>query len=498
MKKAKIYYTSDTHGYIFSTATDTPNCILQCIGEFDKTPDTLIIDGGDTIQGSPFARYLWKDNCFPEGIPVAFNEGKYDYYTLGNHDFNYGYSGLSQYVQNMDATCIVANVKDTSGKLHFTKYIIHETESGLKIGLTGIVTDCVTLWEPKENLVNLEILDSYMAVKEVLAEMKGQCDVTICIYHGGFEDDLDTGKNLTVGNENIACKICKELSFDVLLTAHQHMEQEGRDYFGTHILQLPPNANKYAKIEIALGDTLEIQSEIILPQGVQCANFLEKIKVVKDRSEEWLSQEAGTIKESVRSREKADMAANGCAIADFCNTVQLHTTGADISVTSLPNQEIHLPRELKINNIMKVFPFSNDVMLLEMRGDILRQGLEQCATYFEVEDGQLVVSDAFTKPKHEHYNYDYFAGVSYDIHMKNPIRDRVRNVLVNGDPLDEDRIYRVAMSSYRATGTGGYEFYKECNILISYPKDIQDLILDYLANNADLEIQKLSHINIVM
>ncbi len=497
MKKAKIYYTSDTHGYIFSTATDTPNCILQCIAEFDKTEDTLIIDGGDTIQGSPFARYLWKEHCYAEGIPVAFNEGKYDYYTLGNHDFNYGYEGLSEHVNNMEASCIVANVEDTTGQLDFKKYVIHETASGLKIGLTGIVTDCVTLWEPKENLENLEILDSYDCVKAALEEMKSLCDITVCVYHGGFEDDLDTGKNLTPGNENIACRICKELSFDLLLTAHQHMEQEGRDYFGTHILQLPPNANKYAKIEIALGDTLQIDTEIILPKGKQSETFLEKIKIVRECSKEWLSMPAGSIKQSVRSRGKADMAANGCAIADLCNAVQLKTSGADISITSLPNQEIHLPRNLTINNIMKVFPFSNSVMLLEMKGSILRQGLERCAMYFEEVDEEIVVSDLFMKPKEEHYNYDYFAGVSYDIYVRNKVGDRVRDVLVNGKSLDDNKIYRVAMSSYRATGTGGYEFYKECKILLSYPKDIQDLILEYLAENEKLVIKKLSNVHIM-
>ena len=62
MKELKIYFTSDLHGYVFPTDyTDTiekPMGILKMISAFEKDGNTLIIDGGDTIQGSPFCTFF--------------------------------------------------------------------------------------------------------------------------------------------------------------------------------------------------------------------------------------------------------------------------------------------------------------------------------------------------------------------------------------------------------------------------------------------------------
>ena len=94
MKKLKIYFTSDLHGYVYPTdyrdaSENNMNMgILKIINAFDKDGNTLIIDGGDTIQGSPFTNYLSSSTFNVHPIADIMNEGGYDYITLGNHDFN--------------------------------------------------------------------------------------------------------------------------------------------------------------------------------------------------------------------------------------------------------------------------------------------------------------------------------------------------------------------------------------------------------------------------
>ena len=58
--------------------------------------------------------------------------------------------------------------------------------------------------------------------------MKDKVDVSVCVYHGGFECDIDTGKIVETSGENVGTKICDELDFDVLLTGHQHIGIKGR------------------------------------------------------------------------------------------------------------------------------------------------------------------------------------------------------------------------------------------------------------------------------
>ena len=92
MKDLKIYFTSDLHGYVYPTdyvnTTEKNIGILNIINSFEKDDNTLIIDGGDTIQGSPFTNYLSNTDFDVHPIATIFNEGQYDFVTLGNHDFN--------------------------------------------------------------------------------------------------------------------------------------------------------------------------------------------------------------------------------------------------------------------------------------------------------------------------------------------------------------------------------------------------------------------------
>ena len=116
MKTLKIYFTSDMHGFVYPTDytnnDDKHLGMLNVINSFTKDENTLIIDGGDTIQGSPFTTFISKKDFEVHPIGKVLNQGKYDFVTLGNHDFNYGYDYLAKYLNTLDATCVCSNVED--------------------------------------------------------------------------------------------------------------------------------------------------------------------------------------------------------------------------------------------------------------------------------------------------------------------------------------------------------------------------------------------------
>ena len=104
MKELKIYFTSDLHGYVYPTdytqRSEKNIGLLNIINEFNKDGNTLIIDAGDTIQGSPFTNYLSSSQFDLHPIAAIMNAGGYDFITLGNHDFNYGREYLKKYLNN--------------------------------------------------------------------------------------------------------------------------------------------------------------------------------------------------------------------------------------------------------------------------------------------------------------------------------------------------------------------------------------------------------------
>ena len=517
MKKTlKIYYTSDTHSYLFPTdyiSKETKNMgVLSCINEFEKDGNTLILDGGDTIQGSAFSKYMWANT--KEGCTVAevFNSAPYDYVTLGNHDFNYDYNGLERYLETLDATCVVANVEDKTGKLGFKPYVIHTLENGLKVGLVGIVTDYVNLWEKPEHLKNFEVKDTYEAAAWALEQVKDKCDITVCIYHGGFEADLETGASLAKGKENVGYRICKELDFDMLLTAHQHMPVEGRDLNGTYTLQLPANGQKYAEVsvEVAEDGSLNITSECKAPNAIgmdtdtirQMVDSRVQSKVeswleMQEKVQVWLDQKLGGFTEEIPPLSKLEVALHGSRLADFCNQIQLEFTGADFSCTSLGNNPMGFNKEVTTRDVMGAYQFPNTIKVLEVDETVLRKALERSAEYFTLqEDGEIVISECFIHPKVEHYNYDFFAGLSYTFDLTKPVGQRVVEILKDGKTLGDQK-YTIAMSDYRATGTGGYECYQDCKVIKEYDVDIQALAIDYINKHKTVEITVKSDLTLL-
>ena len=148
------------------------------------------------------------------------------------------------------AVCVCANVTDLGGEIPIIPWQISVLENGLRVGITGAVTDYVNVWEKPEHLTQLIVGDALEAVRKALAEMKqAGCDLTICIYHGGYERDLSTGKLLSDSRENRACLLGEELDFDLLLTGHQHMAVEKAVFGNTFSCQPPDKADRYILLE---------------------------------------------------------------------------------------------------------------------------------------------------------------------------------------------------------------------------------------------------------
>ena len=214
MKKLKICFTSDVHGYLFPTdyasSTDKPMGLFKLAADYEADGNTLVIDGGDSIQGSPFVSYVLKKNTRPHVIARAMNLAGYHYVTLGNHDLNNGLDELNAYLSDLNAVCLCANIRDKDGRLPIQEYAIHTLENGLRVGITGVCTHYVTIWEQPETIAQLIVEQPIPAAKRAMEKMRGQADIFVCIYHGGFECDLASGQRLTDSHENEAYQLCKE------------------------------------------------------------------------------------------------------------------------------------------------------------------------------------------------------------------------------------------------------------------------------------------------
>lgn len=484
-KTVKIYYTSDIHGHIFPTdyiSRETkPIGLLACAGEYEKDGDTLVIDGGDMLQGSPFAYYAQK-SADPAPLAEAVNGGGYDIVTIGNHDFNYGTGYLDAYVSRLQAACVCENIRDRRTGAYPFGWVKRRLAGGLCIGIAGIVTDFVNVWEKRENLGAYEVEPPFAAAKRALEQMKGEVDITVCVYHGGFEAEPETGRMLENTGENIGCQICRELEYDLLLTGHQHMEVPGREVCGTYVIQPPCYGMAYCSLLLVYDGKLKITSRICAPEGrrvLQCPGL--------DRTEEkvqaWLDGPLGCLKQDMFPKDRLYMALHGSPIADFINRIQIEATGADISCTSLANDIRGFHRHVTARDILTTYPFPNTLVVLEVSGEVLKAALERSAEYFEAEEGRIRISPEFLYPKEEHYNYDFFYGIQFDRDLSAPKGERISRLMYQGKALRRDDSLTLCLNSYRATGAGGYGMYLKCRKVQEGTREVAEEIIRYFQDN---------------
>ena len=170
-KTFQIYYTSDTHGHVFpvSYASNSPENagLLNLAAQVEKDGNTLVLDGGDALQGTPLTQYYLEHRGeWPiHPVAAAFNAMGLDYFTLGNHDFNFGYEALREYLEAMDGVCLCTNVEDLGGQLRIRPWAVHTLANGLRVGITGVVTDFVNVWEQPQNLERIRITDAFQAAQ---------------------------------------------------------------------------------------------------------------------------------------------------------------------------------------------------------------------------------------------------------------------------------------------------------------------------------------------
>lgn len=476
-----VIFTSDTHGYVYPTdyiaSGERPMGLLRIASiAAMRDENALYLDGGDTIQGSPLTYYCVSRH---QPLPVAalMKHARLDYYTLGNHDFNNGYDYLLEYMNALDARCVCANVRDLTGRAPILPWDVRVMPNGLRVGITGVVTDWVNVWERPENLTNWRITDAAEAAREASAALRAQhVDLALLICHGGFEDDLKTGHHLSDTTENQACRIARECDFDCIFTGHQHIEQEGVMLSDTLVCQPPANAVQYIRAELTPQGPRS--ARLVRPEQPADAALSERWRPFERALDRFLDAPLGRLNMALRPGDKLQMALHGSPVATFFNMVQLDAMGAEISGTCLANDIRGFDANVTVRDVVSTYVYANTLVVKRLDAAAMKAVLERCAAYFDVRDGQIRISEDFLKPKVAHYNYDFFLGVEYEFDLNRPVGDRVTKLTIGGKPYTDT--HTVVMNNYRATGSGGYDVLRSCPTIREDSTSVSEWIIRYL------------------
>src|ERR1041384_49158 len=108
----------------------------------------VVVDAGDLLQGNAFAAYYGStDRRRPNPMVDALNALQYDVATPGNHDFDFGVGTLRDAATDASYRYVSANIETGARDTLLFPAIVVVPRAGVKIGITGLTTPGVMVWD---------------------------------------------------------------------------------------------------------------------------------------------------------------------------------------------------------------------------------------------------------------------------------------------------------------------------------------------------------------
>jgi 2',3'-cyclic-nucleotide 2'-phosphodiesterase / 3'-nucleotidase len=508
-----VLVTTDLHGYIlpydYFTAKPAERGLAKIATlirqERARTPNVLLVDCGDTIQGSPLEavhQHWMRTGTLPVGMKLegkpsrvdpmmaAMSKLGFDAMAVGNHEYNFGLKNFEAARAAATFPWLSANTQTPPGVMKPLAPYVVKTVAGVKVAIIGLTTPAVPGWEKPEHIKGFRFLDGVAASEAALVELraKHKPDVVIVAVHAGLDRDLRTGAIRTgeTGFENMVWQLANKVAgIDAIVFGHTHQQLEQAMVNGV-LLHQPKNWGiSLGRVDIALereaGGAWKVVSKTgkLLPVTKEVAVDAEIAAIGKpyhELTERYLNT---PVAQSPVALDGAMGRVSDSALVDAIHRVQLAMTKADVSLTALFNPRVRVPKgPVTVREIAALYIYDNELYMIEGNGRMLREALENAAKFFqscrtETCEGPL------TNREFIGFNFDMAQGVEYDIDLSKPVGSRVVNLRFRGKPLDDAQPLKIALNNYRAGGSGGYTMFRDAKVLYKSGTEIRDLIVDY-------------------
>ncbi|MGY8626160.1 bifunctional 2',3'-cyclic-nucleotide 2'-phosphodiesterase/3'-nucleotidase [Chromobacterium violaceum] len=206
-----------------------------------EAPNSLLIDNGDLLQGSPMGDLVAKVKPLKAGDThpayKALNALGYDAGNLGNHEFNYGLPFLRQSLKGAAFPYVNANVLDAgTGQPLFTPYVLLKREvkdaegqtHALTVGVIGFAPPQILQWDKNNLQGKVTVRDILETARDYVPKMRAAgADVVIAVPHSGFEKG-----ELPRFAENAVSGLAEVPGIDAILFGHAHAEFPSQAFAG--------------------------------------------------------------------------------------------------------------------------------------------------------------------------------------------------------------------------------------------------------------------------
>ncbi|MET9307429.1 5'-nucleotidase C-terminal domain-containing protein [Streptomyces cellulosae] len=500
--------TTDLHGHVFNwdyykdaeyqdpagnaQGLARVSTLVNRIREERGRENTLLLDAGDTIQGTPLTYYYAKvDPITAKGGPVhpmaqAMNAIGYDAVALGNHEFNYGIETLRRFEEQCDFPLLGANAVDAKTlKPAFPPYFVKKFHvkgaPPVKVAVLGLTNPGIAIWDKAYVQGKLAFPGLEEQAAKWVPKLRSMgADVVIVSAHSGTSGTSSYGDQLP-HVENAAANVARQVpGIDAILVGHAHAEiaelRVTNEKTGKEVVLSEPlcYAERLTLFDVELtfergrwqvesvkaslrdAATVEDDPRITRLLGDEHAQVVAYVNQVVGTATETLTTVEARYKDApiidLISKVQEDVVRDALAGTEYASLPVLSQASPFSRTSEIPAGDV------TIRDLSSLYVYDNTLVAKLLTGAQVRAYLEYSAEYFvQTAAGAPVDVDKLTNANgRPDYNYDYVSGVRYDIDIARPAGSRIKNLTFDGAPVDDAQQFVFAVNNYRANGGGAF------------------------------------------
>ena len=406
-----------------------------------ESPNTLFLLGGDTISPS-VASTIFKG----EQVIATWNAIGLDYSVLGNHEFDFGNDMLVQRMKESKFVWLGANVIDRDTGKSFNgmpPYVIRKF-GNIKIGFFGLLTtDTATSSSPGKNI---RFVDPILTARRLVPKMRAEgATVIVAVTHLAMPEDKVLARTGLV---------------DVILGGHEHellQSHAGR----APIFKWGSDARVLGRIDLNINSKtrrLESMDWAGIPVTDATPDDPDAAKVIAEYEKKLSAELDKPLGRTAVELDGTSLASRtretnlGNLIADSFRA----GTKADITLFNggtIRANTIFAVGTISKRDVVSMLPFENPIVKIEATGAQIKAALE---------NGVSQVAETS-----ESGRFPQVSGMAFEYDARKPAGSRVVSVTINGQPLDEKKIYTMASPTFLVEGGDGYTMFKTSKLLIA-------------------------------
>lgn len=481
-----VVSTGDGHGRWFAKPIEeggkargslmSQSAFVNGVRTAKGTDNVILVDVGDNFFGSgaPFY-YNYVDTASSHLYPRLASYMKYDAVVAGHSDFEAGhrvYDRVAGEMKKEGVPLLAGNaLSDRNGKPYFPAYSIIK-RGGVKVAVLGYTNaDNASLMDGSsvsglhfESLLPLVQKD----VDKVRSKEKPQVVIVAAHTAMGKGD----GQNL----EKQGLDLYQSLrGVDVIITGHDHANKV-MSADSVVVLDCGRTGQNAGVTDIRLvvkggkvvSRTLDARTVSVRSDEYDAA-MEEAFRPDYDKVCGFMGGKVGEIEKGLVSRE---FYYGQCDYMNFLHTLAFSAYPVDISLSATLLIDGTVPAgEVRFQDIRKVYPYENKLVVLRLTGAEILKYLEASYDAWINTVAASSESDHVLKIKQaKDYstggmawklakspaNFDSAAGINYTVDVTKPYGSRVRiSGMADGSGFEPDKEYSVAITTYRAVGSGG-------------------------------------------